>query len=197
MTEGALNSQSLHQIFYYCSWTRLCWQLWKGVAGRGDVWLFILDAFITKMICNNETAGAVTWFILMYACKWVRNGINIISVLWFSLRSWDYWFIYSLQYAQPGSYVPAQMVGKARPCAMDQWVNVNITVYGYSSSKGPEPGEEGRWQQRLLSSSRVLNPSLWSLCSSFACQDFREEGDEETQGDPRIRVAKAERCGKQ
>lgn len=127
------------------------------------------------MICNNETAGAVTWFILMYACKWLRNGINIIPVLWFSLRSWD-WFIYSLQCARSGSYAAAQMVTEGRPCAADQGVNVNVTVYGYSSSKGPEPRGESRWQQRLLSSSRVLNPSLWSLCSSLACQDFGEEG---------------------
>lgn len=119
------------------------------------------------MIYNNETAGAVTWFILMYACKWFRNGINIIPVLWFSLRSWDDWFIYSLQCARSGSYAAAQMVTEGRPCAADQGVNVNVTVYGYSSSKGPEPRGESRWQQRLLSSSRVLNPSLWSLCSSL------------------------------
>lgn len=129
-----------------------------------------------ESICNNEAAGAVTWFILIYACKWVRTGINIISVLWFSLRSGDYWFIYSLQWAQPGSSAAGQMAGKARPCAVDQGVNVNMTVDGTALQRG-WPGVWSRWKQRFLLSPRVLSPSHLVPLSYFLLPGLsREEG---------------------
>ena len=55
---------------------------------EGGCLVMYSDGFITtRMICDNETAGAGTQFVSMPACQWVRNGIAIISALWFSLRS--------------------------------------------------------------------------------------------------------------